>query len=85
MDHLGLDVGRLIRISFGPFQLGDMETGAVEEVKRRILAEQIGSTLAEKLGLASPKGGGGTAKAAKPARNRTVPKRNTRSARPHAK
>jgi 23S rRNA pseudouridine2605 synthase len=85
MDHLGLDVGRLIRISFGPFQLGDMETGAVEEVKRRILAEQIGSTLAEKLGLASPKGGGGTAKAAKPMNKRPVPKRNTRSARPHAK
>lgn len=85
MDHLGLDVGRLIRISFGPFQLGDMETGAVEEVKRRILAEQIGSTLAEKLGLSSPGSGGGTAKAAKPVRRRPVPKRNTRSGRPHTK
>ena len=89
MEHLGLEVGRLIRISFGPFQLGDMETGAVEEVKRRILAEQIGSALAEKLGLASPSsGGGGTAPrstTAKPARRRNVPKRNSGPGRQRAK
>ena len=84
MEHLGLDVGRLIRISFGPFQLGELQTGAVEEVKRRILAEQIGSVLAGKLGLASPQGGGGTAKA-KPARKRPVPKRNSRSGKPHGR
>ncbi len=88
MEHLGLEVGRLIRVSFGPFQLGDMETGVVEEVKRRILAEQIGSTLAEKLGLASPRSGGGTAKRSetrKPARKRPVPKRNNRPGKQPAK
>src|ERR1700741_1836640 len=32
LGHLGLKVNRLIRISFGPFQLGDLSEGAVEEV-----------------------------------------------------
>ena len=46
LEHLGLQVNRLIRISFGPFQLGDLEEGAVEEVKTRILQEQLGPELA---------------------------------------
>ena len=45
LEHLGLQVNRLIRISFGPFQLGDLEEGAVEEVKTRILQEQLGPEL----------------------------------------
>jgi 23S rRNA pseudouridine2605 synthase len=48
MEHLGLEVSRLIRLAYGPFQLGNMPRGAVEEVPRRVLREQ--------LGLASPKG-----------------------------
>lgn len=47
LEHLGLQVNRLIRISFGPFQLGDLEDGAVEEVKTRILQEQLGPELAQ--------------------------------------
>jgi 23S rRNA pseudouridine2605 synthase len=43
---LGLQVNRLIRVSFGPFQLGDLPDGAVEEVKTRTLREQIGPRLA---------------------------------------
>jgi 23S rRNA pseudouridine2605 synthase len=50
-EHLGLTVNRLIRVSFGPFALGDLAEGAVEEVKRRVLAEQLGATLAEEFGL----------------------------------
>ena len=46
LEHLGLNVNRLIRISFGPFQLGDLDDGAVEEVKTRILQEQLGPDLA---------------------------------------
>ena len=46
LEHLGLQVNRLIRISFGPFQLGDLEEGAVEEVKTRILQDQLGPELA---------------------------------------
>jgi 23S rRNA pseudouridine2605 synthase len=48
---LGLDVNRLIRISYGPFQLLDLAPGAVESVKRRVLAEQLGPRLARELGL----------------------------------
>jgi len=41
-EHLGLQVNRLIRISFGPFQLGDLPKGEVEEVPARILRDQLG-------------------------------------------
>lgn len=41
MDHLLLPVTRLIRIAYGPFQLGTLERGAVEEVNGKILREQI--------------------------------------------
>jgi 23S rRNA pseudouridine2605 synthase len=41
-EHLGLQVNRLIRISFGPFQLGDLAKGKVEEVPARILRDQLG-------------------------------------------
>lgn len=51
MEHLGLTVSRLIRVSFGPFALGDLESGAVEEVKRRVLADQLGLEMAERFGL----------------------------------
>jgi 23S rRNA pseudouridine2605 synthase len=54
VEHLGLMVNRLIRISFGPFILGDLETGAVEEVKRRVLMEQLGEKMAILLGLKEP-------------------------------
>ena len=36
-------MNRLIRISFGPFQLLDLEPGEVEPVKRRVLREQLGA------------------------------------------
>jgi 23S rRNA pseudouridine2605 synthase len=52
MEHLKLTVNRLIRLSFGPFALGDLEPGAIEEVKKRILAEQLGGDMAKTLGLA---------------------------------
>ena len=45
LAHLGLDVTRLIRVSFGPFQLAELEEGAVEEVRTRVLREQLGDKL----------------------------------------
>lgn len=42
MESLGLNVNRLIRISYGPFQLGNLKTGAVEEVRRRVVRDQLG-------------------------------------------
>jgi 23S rRNA pseudouridine2605 synthase len=47
LSHLGLTVTRLIRISFGPFRLGELTEGEVEEVRTRVLREQIGERLAE--------------------------------------
>jgi 23S rRNA pseudouridine2605 synthase len=46
LEHLGLKVNRLIRLSFGPFQLGELEQGAVEEVRTRTLKDQLGPELA---------------------------------------
>jgi len=51
LGSLGLEVNRLIRISFGPFQLLDLEEGKVERVKRRVLADQLGPALAKEFGL----------------------------------
>jgi 23S rRNA pseudouridine2605 synthase len=42
MEAIGLSVNRLIRVGYGPFRLGDLAPGAVEEVKPRILADQLG-------------------------------------------
>ena len=42
MAHLGLGVTRLIRTAFGPFQLGSLPPGAVEEVNPKVLREQLG-------------------------------------------
>ena len=54
---LGLEVNRLIRVAFGPFQLLDLEPGAVQPIKRRVLAEQVGPRLAHELRLDVPEDG----------------------------
>jgi 23S rRNA pseudouridine2605 synthase len=46
LEHIGLYVNRLIRVSYGPFQLGDQAEGTVEEVKTRVLRDQLGPALA---------------------------------------
>lgn len=51
LSSLDLTVNRLIRVSFGPFQLLDLAPGAVELVKRRALVEQLGPKAARELGL----------------------------------
>ncbi|MGA0411439.1 MAG: pseudouridine synthase [Candidatus Puniceispirillales bacterium] len=42
MNHLGYNVNRLIRISFGPFNLRNLPSGELEEVKQRVLNDQLG-------------------------------------------
>lgn len=42
MEAIGLPVSRLIRVSYGPFQLGELKQGAVEEVRPRVLRDQLG-------------------------------------------
>ena len=50
LEHIGLQVNRLIRLSFGPFQLGLLAEGAVEEVRTRVLRDQLGPALAKAAG-----------------------------------
>lgn len=42
LEAIGLIVNRLIRVSYGPFQLGDLPAGGVEEIKAKILRDQLG-------------------------------------------
>jgi 23S rRNA pseudouridine2605 synthase len=43
MEHFGWQVSRLIRTSYGPFQLGTLKKGEVEEVRSKVLREQLGT------------------------------------------
>ena len=42
LAHLGLSVNRLIRIAYGPFQLGRLPRGELAEIPRKVLREQLG-------------------------------------------
>ena len=55
MEHLGHRVSRLIRLSYGPFQLGRLDKGEIEEIRPSILKEQLGlaDSKSAKAGLAS--------------------------------
>lgn len=55
-QHLGWPVSRLIRIAFGPFQLGHLPPGAVEEVPRKVLREQLGQAVGGARRRRPPKG-----------------------------
>lgn len=62
MEEIGLVVNRLIRIGYGPFRLGDLLPGGVEEVRQRVLADQMGWKRSPSRGPAGSgsAGGGGT-------------------------
>lgn len=51
LGALGLTVNRLIRISYGPFQLLDLKPGKVEHIRRKTLSDQLGPKLSEQFGL----------------------------------
>ena len=55
MEALGLTVNRLIRIAYGPFQLGKMEPATVDEVPRRVLREQLGQFMRGEASVAKAK------------------------------
>ena len=50
LEALGLDVNRLIRVSYGPFQLGDLDAGTVREIRGRVLRDQLGKRLIAEAG-----------------------------------
>jgi 23S rRNA pseudouridine2605 synthase len=76
-EHLGYVVTRLIRLSYGPFQLGLLPRGAIEEVPRRVLREQLG------LGAAKDKGAARRTLALKDAPAAEAPKGRVRMPKPH--
>lgn len=57
MESLGLQVNRLIRVAYGPFQLGKLEEGAVEEVPKRVVREQIAPFFGTPEGAEAPESG----------------------------
>jgi len=89
LEALGLKVNRLIRVSYGPFMLRDIAIGGVEEVKPRVLREQLGVRLAKEAKITLPeptkavsgkrgpgegKPGGAKATGGKPARPKGTPR-----------
>lgn len=47
MEHLGLQVNRLIRTQYGPFELGDLRPGAVEEISAQTLRTALGGVISD--------------------------------------
>ena len=45
LGHLGLSTNRLIRISYGPFQLGELPAGEVREIRGKVMRDQLGEKL----------------------------------------
>lgn len=55
MNAIDLYVNRLIRVSYGPFRLGELQPGEVEEVRQKVLRDQLGMDPAEADGTAKPR------------------------------
>ena len=89
MAHLGLQVNRLIRVSYGPFQLGNLELGAADEVPGKVLREQLGDARTHP-SSPSPRERAGVRASPTPSRQSAAanappsPKPGTRSAPPSA-
>ncbi len=50
LGHLGLHVNRLIRVAFGPFELGELRDGAIVEIETAALRAQLGEAIADRAG-----------------------------------
>ena len=86
LEAVGLKVNRLIRVGYGPFELGDLEPGAVEEVQARRLKPLLRTGFAAGVLMETPIAG--TAKAQptakpKPRRTRSASGSSAASSRPH--
>ena len=76
LESIGLKVNRLIRLAYGPFQLGNLEPGEVEEVGPRVIRE----LLADVVPLKNLPVEGASQTAARPASRFTRDKSDTRGA-----
>lgn len=93
MAAIGLVVNRLIRVSYGPFRLNEMQPGDVEEVRPRVLRDQLGiggdgvEAAPAPKGRVAPRAGAGAAAkpAAKPAAKTATGGAAPRGARPAGK
>jgi 23S rRNA pseudouridine2605 synthase len=47
MAHLGLQVSRLIRTSYGPFELGDLPAGSAKEIAPEVLKKKVAGYFAQ--------------------------------------
>ena len=56
LSEIGFEVNRLIRVSYGPFQLGELKAGEVEEVRPKVVADQLGLDRAETRPKPAPPG-----------------------------
>lgn len=70
MEDVGFVVNRLIRVSYGPFQLGQLKEGEVEEVRRKVMRDQLGLDAPQKDTGEQPK----LRRPARPARKPQAPK-----------
>ncbi|MBK0326748.1 rRNA pseudouridine synthase [Rhodobacteraceae bacterium F11138] len=64
IQDIGYVVNRLIRVSYGPFQLANLKPGTVEEIRRRVLRDQLGLDFGDDSGTAKPR-----AKSRRPGKN----------------
>ncbi len=67
---IGLTVNRLIRVSYGPFQLGTLKSGAIEELRRKVVRDQLGLEKAPEVESSKPMKSKGNAVRRKPRPNR---------------
>lgn len=82
MEDIGYSVNRLLRLSYGPFQLGNLKLGEVEELRPRVVRDQLGLD-AEDMEAAAPPARPTRGKGGKPARpGKPTPKYQGRSSAP---
>lgn len=72
MEEIGFTVNRLIRVSYGPFQLGNLKPGEVDELRRRVVRDQLGLD-------AEPQDKSGAKSGAHPARKHGAPVRTRKN------
>jgi len=73
MEALGVTVNRLIRLSYGPFQLGNLAAGEVEEVRPKVVRDQLGIEAPKQAGKPARPGGKAARPGAKVLRRRKGP------------